>query len=697
MVRKGYIYHVFRVHDIEAEASSLQSVPVVNKFPDVFPEELPGLPPERKIELIIDVLPDTQPIPIPPYRRALAEFKELKEQLKDLLEKGFIRPSTSHWGASVLFVRKKDGSLRMCIDYRQLNKVRIKNRYPLLRIDDLFDQLQGAKCFSKIDFQSGYHQVRVREADIPKTHSGPDTDDILVYSRSQEEHADNLRKVLRVLQHQKLYAKFSKCEFWLTYLAFLWHIIGADGIRVDTQKIEADIEEFVAQCPNCQQVKIEHQKPGALLQEIEIPTWKWEMINMDFITGIPRPQRKCDSIWVIVDRLTKLAQFLPVMTTYSAEDYARLYFREIVRLHGVPTSVISDRGAQFAISFWRSFQKGLGTQVNLSTTFHPHTDGQVESTIQTLEDMLRAYIIDYKEEVQSPIGLFDVGETKLIGPDVIQQAVDKVKLIQERILAAQSRLKSYADNRHRDLEFQIGDWVFLKVTEELSYEERPITILDLQVRRLRTKDVASFKVLWQNNNREEMTWETEDKMKNKYPYLFPVPAGVEGTYGVYHSDNEGSQALHHGYDGDMRYNSFRIGILGSKPSEVSQNVKNHEVTMLNAYTFFNLEHHAIASSPLSVSNNMSLCEHSESLPCDVLDSILSYDDNILVVTEQALVDPIDDPIESCSKVNSCPPSVGTFILNEGTLSCDESDATLVDPIDDQVDSSRKINLFPLSV
>ena len=393
--------------------------------------------------------------------------------------------------------------------------------------------------------------------------------------------------------------------------------------------MKKDIAEFVAQCPNCQQVKIEHQKPGGLLQEIEIPTWKWEMINMDFITGLPRTQRKYDSIWVIVDRLTKSAHFLPVRTTYSAEDYARLYVREIVRLHGVPTSIISDRGAQFTANFWRSFQKGLGTQVNLSTAFHPQTDGQAERTIQTLEDMLRACIIDFKgswddhlpliefaynnsyhssiqmapyealygRKCRSPIGWFDVGETKLIGPDVIQQAVDKVKLIQERLLAAQSRQKSYADNRRRDLEFQIGDWVFLKVspmrgvmrfgrkgklspryigpyqivrrigkvayeldlpsdleavhpvfhvsmlrkcigdpsrvfpvddiqvTEELSYEEKPVAILDRQVRRLRTKDVASIKVLWQNNNREEMTWEAEDEMKNKYPYLFPVPAG----------------------------------------------------------------------------------------------------------------------------------------------------------------------------
>lgn len=135
--------------------------------------------------------------------------------------------------------------------------------------------------------------------------------------------------------------------------------------------MKRDIAEFVAQCPNFQQVKIEHQKPGGLLQAMEIPTWKCEVINMDFIVVLPRTQRKFDSIWVIVDRLTKSAHFLPVRTTYSAEHYARLYIKEIVRLHGVSVSIISDRGAQFTANFWRFFQKGLGTQVNLSTIFHP--------------------------------------------------------------------------------------------------------------------------------------------------------------------------------------------------------------------------------------------------------------------------------------------------------------------------------------
>ena len=196
---------------------------------------MPGLPPEREIEFCIDVVPGTDPISMPPYRMAPAELSELKEQLQDLFEKGFIQPSTSLWGAPVLFVKKKDGSLRLCIDYRQLNKVTIKNKYPLSRIDDLFDQLQGAQYFSKIDLRSGYHQLRIRSGDVPKTAfrtryghyeflvmsfgltNAPAAfmdlmnrvfrpfldrfvivfiDDILVYSKSKAEHAMHMRLML---------------------------------------------------------------------------------------------------------------------------------------------------------------------------------------------------------------------------------------------------------------------------------------------------------------------------------------------------------------------------------------------------------------------------------------------------------------------------------------------------------------------
>ncbi|GJW66749.1 putative reverse transcriptase domain-containing protein [Tanacetum coccineum] len=167
--------HVFLAHvttkEIEdkSEKKRLEDVPIVKDFPDVFPEDLPGLPPTRQVEFQIDLVPGAAPVARAPYRLAPSEMKELSEKQKELSDKGFIRPSSSPWGAPILFVKKKDGSFRMCIDYRELNKLTVKNRYPLPRIDDLFDQLQGSSVYSKIDLRSGYHQLRVREEDIPKT------------------------------------------------------------------------------------------------------------------------------------------------------------------------------------------------------------------------------------------------------------------------------------------------------------------------------------------------------------------------------------------------------------------------------------------------------------------------------------------------------------------------------------------------
>jgi len=278
LIKKGCDAYLVSIRDVRREEAKLEDVPVVQEFEDVFPDDLSGLPPEREIEFTIDVVPGTNPISMPPYRMAPAELKELREQLNDLLQKGYIRPSTSPWGAPVLFVKKKDGTMRLCIDYRQLNKVTVKNRYPLPRIDDLFDQLQGARYFSKIDLRSGYHQLRVRKEDIPKTAfrtryghyeflvmsfgltNAPAAfmdmmnrvfssyldrfvvvfiDDILVYSKTKEEHEQHLRLVLQTLREHQLYAKFSKCEFWLDRVVFLGHVISAEGVQVDPKKVEA--------------------------------------------------------------------------------------------------------------------------------------------------------------------------------------------------------------------------------------------------------------------------------------------------------------------------------------------------------------------------------------------------------------------------------------------------------------------------
>jgi hypothetical protein len=255
----------------------LRKIPVVCEYADVFPDELPGMPPDRDIEFAIELQPRTAPISKRPYRMPPAELAKLKKQLQELLDKGFIRPSTSPWGCPALFMKKKDESLRLCIDYHPLNAVTIKNKYPLPRIDVLFDQLVRAKVFSKIDLRSGYHQIKIRASDIPKTAFStkyglyeflvmsfgltnapayfmylmnsvfmPELDkfvvvfidDILVYSMNEEEHVGHLHVVLQRLREHHLYAKLSKCDFWLKEIKFLGHTISHAGIAVDPDKVQ---------------------------------------------------------------------------------------------------------------------------------------------------------------------------------------------------------------------------------------------------------------------------------------------------------------------------------------------------------------------------------------------------------------------------------------------------------------------------
>jgi hypothetical protein len=260
-----------------ATGIKLKDIPIVCEYLDVFLDDLPGIPMDREIEFIIALQPGTAPISKRPYRMPPNELAELKIQLQDLLDKGYIRPSASPWGCPALFMKKNDNSLRLCVDYHPLNAVTVKNKYPLPRIDILFYQLAGAKVFFKVYLRSGYHQIKIRPSDIPKTAfstryglyeylvmsfgltNAPAyfmylmnsvfmqeldkfvvvfIDDILIYSKNPEDHAIHLRIVLQKLRDHHLYAKFSKCEFWLGTVKFLGHTISSDGISVDPSKVQ---------------------------------------------------------------------------------------------------------------------------------------------------------------------------------------------------------------------------------------------------------------------------------------------------------------------------------------------------------------------------------------------------------------------------------------------------------------------------
>ncbi|GKB94014.1 putative reverse transcriptase domain-containing protein [Tanacetum coccineum] len=235
--------------------------------------------------------------------------------------------------------------------------------------------------------------------------------------------------------------------------------------------MKRDVAEYVNRCLTCSKIKAEHQKPSGLLQQPKIPKWKWEKITMDLVTKLPRSSSGYDAIWVIVDRLTKSAYFLPIREDYKTEKLSRIYINEIVARHGVPVSIISDRDGRFTSHLWQALQEALGTKLHMSTTYHPETDGQSERTIQTLEDMLRACVMDFGGSwdthlplVESPMIWTEVEEIQLIGPEIVQETTEKIIQIKERLKTARSCQKSYADKRRKPLEFKVGYRVLLKVS-----------------------------------------------------------------------------------------------------------------------------------------------------------------------------------------------------------------------------------------
>ncbi|GJV20028.1 putative reverse transcriptase domain-containing protein [Tanacetum coccineum] len=346
--------------------------------------------------------------------------------------------------------------------------------------------------------------------------------------------------------------------------------------------MKADIAAYVSKYFTCAKVKAEHHKPSGLLQQPKIPVWKWERITMDFVSGLPRTPSGYDTIWVIVDRLTKSAHFLPTKKKDSMEKLTRLYLKEIMCRHGVPVSIISDRDSHFMSRFWRSLQEALGTNFDMSTAYHPQTDGQRERTIQTLEDMFRACVIDFRSSWNRHLPLVEFSYNN--GYHASIKAAPYEALYGWKF--------SYVDRRTKPLEFEVGDKVLLKVspwkgavrfgkreklspryigpfmivdrvglvayTLELPEElkgihstfhvlnlkkclaegdivvpmdeiqlddklymiEELVEVFDKEVMRLKQTRIPIVKVRWNSQRGPEFTWELKDQIKKKYPRLF---------------------------------------------------------------------------------------------------------------------------------------------------------------------------------
>ncbi|GJR58060.1 putative reverse transcriptase domain-containing protein [Tanacetum coccineum] len=819
-IEKGCQVYLAQVTSKKAEDKSeerrLEDVPIVREFPEVFPEDLPGLSPARQVEFQIDLVPGAAPVARAPYRLAPAEMQELSTQLQELFDRGFIRPSSSPWGASVLFVKKKDGSFRMCIDYRELNKLTVKNRYPLPRIDDLFDQLQGSRVYSKIDLRSekeheGHIVVReffeegricsilryilhvdpakieaIKDWASPKTpteirqflglagyyrrfiegfskiarpmtkltqksvkfewgekaeaafqllkqklcsapilalpegsenfvvycdasHKGlgavlMQREKVIAYaSRQLKVHEKNytthdleLGAVVFALKMWRHYLYGTKCvvftdhkslqhildqkelnmrqrrwlellsdydceiryhpgkanvvadalsrkerskplrvralvmtiglnlpkqilsaqsearkeenfinedlrgminklepradgtlclnnRSWIPCLGDLRALImheshkskysihpGSDKMYQDLKKLywwpnmKAEIATYVSKCLTCAKVKIEYQKPSGLLVQPEIPQWKWENITMDFVTKLPRTAAGQDTIWVIVDRLTKSAHFLPMREDDTLEKLTRQYLKEVVSKHGVPVSIISDRDGKFTSHFWKSLHKALGTRLDMSTAYHPKTDGQKFSYNNSYHTSIKAAPFEalYGRKCRSPICWAEVEDSQLTGPEIIHETTERIVQIKSHIQAARDSQKNYPDGKLNPryigpfkIIAKVGTVAYrlelpeklsrvhsmfhvsklkncmadeplaipldeIQVDDKLNFIEEPVEIMDREVKRLKQSRIPIIKVRWNSRRGPEFTWEREDQMQKKYPHLF---------------------------------------------------------------------------------------------------------------------------------------------------------------------------------
>ncbi|GJZ87014.1 putative reverse transcriptase domain-containing protein [Tanacetum coccineum] len=506
----------------KANEPTLSDIPIVRDFEDVFLNDLSRLPPQRQVEFRIDLIPRATPVAKSPYRLAPLERQELwkilwfivMRQTKDLdvfLCKG-IRTK------SVIYTDHK--SLQHIFNQKELN---MRQRRWLEMFSDYECEIKyhPGKANVATDALSRKERVKPRRVRAMAVTIQSGVKGLILAAQGEAFKDENVMAEGLNGTNQQMEKRENRS---LYYMDRIWvPLVGgvrtkimdeahktrysvhprADKMYYDLRDMywwpgmKKEIAIYVSKCLTCAKVKAEHQRPSGLLQQPEIPEWKWEKIAMDFITKLPRSSSGHDAIWVIVDRLTKSAHFLEIREDYSMEKLARLYIDEIVARHGVPTSIISDRDGRFTSRFWQTMQKALGTGVRLVTAYHRRRKTNAKCTIQTLEDMLRACVIDfggswnihlslaefsynnsyhssircapfealYGRKCRSPVLWAEIGDSRLIGPEMVQEMTDKVVVIRDRLKAARDRQKSYADNRRKPLEFQVSDHVMLKVSQ----------------------------------------------------------------------------------------------------------------------------------------------------------------------------------------------------------------------------------------
>nr|GEY23669.1 putative reverse transcriptase domain-containing protein [Tanacetum cinerariifolium] len=458
----------------KVKEQKLKDIVVFRNFPEVFPNDLSGLRPSREIEFCIDLILEAMSVAKSPYRLAPFEMEELSSQLKELQDKGFIQPSSSPWGAPVLFVKKKDRSFRVCIDYRELNKLTTKNCYPLPRIDDIFDQLQGSQYFSKIDLQTKEEN---------EMHLG------LIFELLKKEKLDGLHVDSSKIEAVKNWeAPRTSSESFSVTMTLRFAIIKDKILATQHEASEAvnAPEEMLRGLDN--QMKRRSDRALYYLDKIWVPLteWKWKRIAMDFIK-LPRTGNGHDAIWVIMDRLTKSAYFLPIRKDFKMERLAKLYLNEIVARHGVPILIISDRDIRFTSSVGDhvllKVSPGKGVvRFRKKGKLAPRFVGPIEIT-ERIGPV--AYMLIIPQELNGVHDTFYVSNLK----------------------------KCLADpTLHLSLEEQVDT--------KLNFVEEPLEILEREFKKLKRSRIATVKVRWNLKRRPEFTWELEDQKKLKYQHLF---------------------------------------------------------------------------------------------------------------------------------------------------------------------------------